>query len=41
VVDNDLEGLAAAPDLLFEENSDVVVDGESSPHIVMLEWKAS
>ena len=41
MVDNRLEGFAAASDFLFKEHSDVVVDGKSCAHIMMLRWKAS
>ena len=41
VVHDDLEGLATAAHFLFEEHSDVFVDGESCPHIMMVNFEAS
>ena len=40
-VDRPFERIARAPLLLLDEHSEVVVDGESSPHIMMLGQKAS
>ena len=40
-VDGALEGVAGAPLLLLDEHGEVVVDGESGPHIMMLGRKAS
>ena len=36
VVHDDLEGLATAAHFLFEEHSDVVVDGKCCSHIMMI-----
>jgi hypothetical protein len=41
VVDDRLEWLAAAADLLFQEDCDVIVDGKSCSHIMMLISQAS
>jgi hypothetical protein len=41
MVHNYLEWFAAAPNLLIEKDSDVIVNGERRSHIVMLDWKAS
>jgi len=35
------EGSARAPSFLLDECGNVVVDGESGSHIMMLGWKAS
>jgi hypothetical protein len=40
-IDRPLEGVARAPLLLLDEHGNVVVDGESLPHIMMLTLKAS
>ena len=40
-VDRPLEGSAGTSLLLLDEHSEVVVDGESGPHIMMLSKKAS
>jgi hypothetical protein len=41
VVHDDFERLAAAAHFLFEEHGDVVVDGKSGAHIMMLMAEAS
>lgn len=36
VVHNNLEGLAAAPDLLVEKDRDILINGKCGAHITML-----
>ena len=40
-IDRPLEGVAGAPLLLLDEHGNVVVDGKSGSHIMMLGHKAS
>ncbi len=40
-VDGSLEGISRAPHLVLHQFGDIVVDGKSSSHILMLHWKAS
>ena len=40
-VDRPFEGVTRAPDFLLDKHGDVVVDGESGSHIMMLSLKAS
>jgi hypothetical protein len=40
-IDRGFEGIPGTADLLFEEGGDIVVDGESGPHIMMFTSEAS